>query len=336
MNPRSLSFVGMLLAVSLPLAAQYASPQPQYSTQPQYAPQPQYPGQPQYPAQPQYAPQAQYPAATSYAPQAVDPSQLSQLLSPIALYPDPLLAAMLPASTHPDQIAAAANLVSANTDPGVLDQQPWDDSVKAMAHYPAVVTWMAQNAEWTSQLGNAVASDESTVMSTIQQLRANAQASGLLVSTPQQQVITQNNYIAIQPAQPGVVYVPYYDPEYVETRVRPATRVSLQFGIGYNVGSWSPYSLDWRDRSVWIDRHPERSGWQRIFARDTRQTWHPAPVTRVTNSYRTYNNNVQVRVVRPTSFADHATRWSQPTRTPGLQPTGRTHDRGNDRDRHEH
>src|SRR5450759_4535180 len=64
------------------------------------------------------------------------PQELEQLFAPIALYPDALVALILPASTVPADVVLAARFVNANGDPSDLDRQGWEESVKALAHYP--------------------------------------------------------------------------------------------------------------------------------------------------------------------------------------------------------
>ena len=123
-------------------------------------------------------------------------AQLDQLLGPIALYPDPLVALILPASTVPSDLAQAANYLSANGDPAGIDAQPWDLSVKGLAHYPQAVDWMNSNLDWTEALGAAFAQQPADVMKSIQQLRTQAWASGALVSTPQQTVVFEGDEIA--------------------------------------------------------------------------------------------------------------------------------------------
>src|SRR5579864_3219662 len=81
--------------------------------------------------------------------------QLDNLLAPIALYPDPLLAQVLVAATFPDQIDDAARFVRADLDPDAIDYQSWDVSVKAVAHYPAVIQMMSDKLDWTVALGQA-------------------------------------------------------------------------------------------------------------------------------------------------------------------------------------
>src|ERR1017187_1363512 len=82
------------------------------------------------------------------------PDQLDNLLSPIALYPDPLLAQVLVAATFPDQVEEAARYVRSSGQNGI-DDQTWDVSVKAVAHYPTVIGMMADKVDWTTSLGQA-------------------------------------------------------------------------------------------------------------------------------------------------------------------------------------
>jgi hypothetical protein len=201
---------------------------------------------------------------TEYAPE-----QLDQLLAPIALYPDPLIALILPASTNFPDIARAAQYLAANGDPAAVDSQPWDPSVKGLAHYPEVVKWMNDNADWTHSLGAAFAMQPADVMKSVQQLRAKAQAVGTLVNTPQQQVDTEGDDIRIVPAQPSTIYVPEYDPDIVyESNDGPGPFVT--FGVGFPVGAWLGYECNWDDFGIWLA--PWRPGW--AYRRD----WlHPGP-----------------------------------------------------------
>ena len=134
------------------------------------------------------------PAQTAVPPpmpeyQPLSDQQLDQLLGPIALYPDPLIAQILPASTLPTQIVLADRYVTGGGDPNQIDQQPWDASVQALAHYPNVLKWMDDNLNWTTDLGQAFLNQQQDVMDSIQRLRASAQNLGNLQSTPQQQVM---------------------------------------------------------------------------------------------------------------------------------------------------
>ncbi|MEJ2646734.1 MAG: DUF3300 domain-containing protein, partial [Gammaproteobacteria bacterium] len=124
------------------------------------------------PPSPIYAspPPAQY--ESSYQPYTAE--QLDNLLAPIALYPDPLLAQVLVAATFVDQIDEAARWVRSYGQNGV-DDQPWDVSVRAVAHYPSVLNMMDDNLDWTTAVGQTYVSQSTDVMASIQRLRAMAQ-----------------------------------------------------------------------------------------------------------------------------------------------------------------
>lgn len=171
-------------------------------------------------------------------------AQLDQLVGPIALYADPLLAQVLLASTFPDQVREAAGYVRAKGQAGI-DDQPWDVSVKAVAHYPTVINTLDNKPDWMLQLGQAYVSQSSDVMAAVQRLRQRASDNGNLATNAQQEVVVQQGNIAVWPAQPSVIYVPVYDPAVVYvTRVRVG-RPWVRFGIGFPIGAWFIYDWDW-------------------------------------------------------------------------------------------
>ena len=211
------------------------------------------------------------PASVGFAAAPLGPEQLDQLLGPIALYPDALIALILPAATAPaDIVLAARYLRQQGSDLSQVENRAWDDSVKSLVHYPEVVKWMDENLLWTKQLGEAFAEQPAGVMKSLQRLRARAQASGALTSTPQQRVLVEQQAIRIVPSQPEVIYVPYYDPTIVYVD-RPAYysygRPALTFGNGCRVGSWLAYDFDWDRSNIWMgDRHRHWDGghdWRR-------------------------------------------------------------------------
>jgi len=187
--------------------------------------------------------------------------QLDSLVAPIALYPDPLLAQTLAASTYPLEIMQLQQWLTKN--PGLngkaladsVASQPWDPSVQAMAAFPDVVKMLAENSQWTTDLGNAFLAQESDVMGAVQRMRQKAESTGSLQSTPQQLVETQtvNNreIITIEPAHPETVYVPSYNPTVVYGEpyyAYPYPAISypswswgsaaLGFGLGVAAGAW--------------------------------------------------------------------------------------------------
>src|SRR4051794_21649515 len=94
-------------------------------------------------------------ASPQYAASAYSADDLDQMLAPIALYPDPLLAQLLPAASFADQISQAQFMLGGRVDEGLIEAQPWDISVKALAHYPSVLQMMSQNPEWVAAVGQA-------------------------------------------------------------------------------------------------------------------------------------------------------------------------------------
>ena len=128
-------------------------------------------------------------APAQRAPKQLAPEELNRLLAPIALYPDALIALILPASTVPSDLVLVARYIASNGDPAQAANQPWDDSVKSLAHYPDVLKWMDQNLEWTTAVGEAFLDQPADVMNSIQGLRAEAKAAGNLTDTPHQRVI---------------------------------------------------------------------------------------------------------------------------------------------------
>jgi hypothetical protein len=196
-------------------------------------------------------------SAATYDPWTAE--ELENLLAPIALYPDPILAQVFIAATYPDQIAAAAAYVRANGTVG-LDQQPWEISVKAVAHYPPVLNLMAEGEDWAVALGQAYAEQPRDVMNGVQSLRRMANAHGNLVSNEQQRVVVEREVIRIEPAQPRVIYVPTYDPAVVYFRpvyVARAHPAYWSWGIGYPMGVWLTYDFDWWGHNIYYH------GWHR-------------------------------------------------------------------------
>ena len=168
-------------------------------------------------AQPSPQPLETVPAASATL---LNPAQLDQLTAPIALYPDPLLGQILAAATYPLEIVEAARWLRDPTNAALkgselaaaLEPLSWDQSVKSLIPFPDALRNLDNNLEWTEQLGDAFLAQQADVMDSIQRLRQQAAAAGSLRSTPQQVVTNQDNEISIEPANPEVVYVPYYVP----------------------------------------------------------------------------------------------------------------------------
>src|SRR6266436_3738288 len=190
----------------------------------------------------------------------IPPDQLDSLVAPIALYPDPLLAQTLAASTYPLELIQLQQWLAKN--PGLKDKaladtvakQTWDPSIQAMAALPDVVKRLADDIQWTTDLGNAFLAQQSDVMDAVQRMRKKAQDTGNLKSGEQQKVETKvienKSVIVVEQANPQVVYVPSYDPVVVYgPPVYPyppiyyppagyyAAGVAISFGVGLALGA---------------------------------------------------------------------------------------------------
>lgn len=172
-------------------------------------------------------------------------AQIDQWVAPVALYPDNLLSQILMASTYPENVEQAEQWSRGNPsmqgDAAVraVAGQAWDPSVKSLVAFPTLLALMSENNQWVRDLGHAFLAQPQDVTSEVQKLRAMAQQTGALTSTPQQTVTTiphtddtqpaqttaktngttiikstppATSVIKIESADPQVVYVPTYNP----------------------------------------------------------------------------------------------------------------------------
>lgn len=220
-------------------------------------------------------------AQTNPPEQAYTQAELDQMLAPIALYPDSLLSQILMAATYPLEVVQAARWSRANSAlkgqqaVRAVDDRDWDPSVKSLVAFPQILTMMDTKLEWTERLGDAFLAQQSQVMDTVQNLRQKAYAAGNLRTTEQQRVERQGDIIVVEPADPAVVYVPYYSPVVVYGTwwwpayppvywapwpgyyVSPGF-VGVTWGVGIGVGVNFFFGIwDWPHRYIRIvDAHP--------------------------------------------------------------------------------
>ncbi len=232
------------------------------------------------------------------SPPPFSPEQLDQMLAPIALYPDALQSQVLMAATYPLEVVEAARWSRAH--PGLkgnaavdaVQGQDWDVSVKSLIAFPQVLAMMDEHLDWTQNLGNAVLAQQQDVADSIQRLRAQAAAAGNLNNTGPLKIeylgAAPDQTIIIEPVDPNVIYVPYYDPVWVYGRWRypayppyywrplpvygygPVLAVGFMFGVGIAAsfalfGGWHWARHDCYinivhvDRVVRIDPHFDRA-----------------------------------------------------------------------------
>jgi hypothetical protein len=208
------------------------------------------------------------------APPKYSAADLEKLAAPIALHPDPLIAIILPASVYPLDIVQAARFVKDTNNLPKVDDQPWDENVKAVAKFPELIEKMNDDLSWTMDLGQAFLDQPKELMDTIQMLRGKANSAGVLKTTPQQVIVVTNTIIEktveqqivyvtntvvqIQPANPQVIYVPTYPPSiyyYYPPPVYAGPPPALTFALGVTVGLIIANNCDWHHGGIYVGHH---------------------------------------------------------------------------------
>src|SRR5437899_7748512 len=221
-------------------------------------------------------------AAGDESAAVVPPDQLDSLVAPVALYPNPMLTQTLVASTYPLEIIQLQQWLGKNKnlkDQALADavaKQPWDASIQAMAALPDVVKRLADDIQWTTDLGNAFLAQQSDVMDAVQRMRKKAKDKGNLKSNEQQKVETKvvenKTVVVVEQADPQVVYVPSYSPvvvygapvyAYPSIYYPPpgyyAAGMAISFGVGVAMGAmWSGgwgWGAGWGGNNVQINNY---------------------------------------------------------------------------------
>ena len=278
------------------------------------------------------------------------PEELDQLVAPIALYPDPLLAQVLMASTYPLDVVQAARFAKDNASlkgdqrDQALQKQRWDDSVKSLVSFPDVLTMMDAKLDWTQKLGDAFLAQQADVMNSVQRLRAKAQATGNLKSSPQQTVTAEPaaatpaapagqapatvvvqqapaTVIKIEPANPQVVYVPTYNPTvvygawpypaYPPAYYYPPGYVAgtaiFSFAVGVAVGSALWGNCNWHGHDVNVNVNQYNNFTKNVNTANvaSQRTQIQSQRTSVQNNASTWQHNPENR--RGAQYRDPAT-----------------------------
>ena len=206
------------------------------------------------------------------APPQFSAAELEKLAAPIALHPDPLIAIILPASVYPLEIVQAARFVKDTNNIPKVGEQPWDENVKALAEFPAVMQMMNDDLTWTMDLGQAFLDQPKELMDTIQILRGKANSAGVLKTTPQQVIVVTNTVIEktveqqvvyvtntivqIQPSNPQVIYVPSYPPTiYYPPPIYVGPPPVVTFAAGIAVGLIIANNCDWHGGGIYVGHH---------------------------------------------------------------------------------
>jgi hypothetical protein len=214
---------------------------------------------------------AQHAPAQEPETKPLTPAELEELVGPVALYPDDLLAIVLPAATYPLQIVQAARFLDDRANDETLQPDPeWDDSIVALLNYPEIVRMMNEDLDWTWDLGAAVLADQTAVLDAVQTFRDRAYAAGNLRTDDRQVVTKEEEVIEIAPADPEVVYIPYYEPErvvvyhstpayYYYPYAYPLYYYPYPVGYGFTFGFFwgvtSAYSIGWHSHWLHVHHH---------------------------------------------------------------------------------
>ncbi|MEM8551823.1 MAG: DUF3300 domain-containing protein, partial [Pseudomonadota bacterium] len=215
-------------------------------------------------------------------------AELDELVAPIALYPDNLVAQVLVAATVPVDVIKAERWVEENAELPAEERaeaangEDWDESVAMLAAaFPTVINMMAEDIDWTEDLGEAMLAQSDDVLDAVQRQRARAQAVGNLETNEAQTVEVVDNSIVIEPTGPETVYVPAYNPQTVYTTPAPAQPVyvstaddgwdtgaavatgAIAFGTGLALGS--VFNNDYRD--YWYGPPPVYWDQRRFYPR---------------------------------------------------------------------
>jgi len=249
-------------------------------------------------------------------------AELDQMLAPVALYPDALLSQILMASTYPLEIVQAERWSQANPKlkgeaaVQAAQNEDWDPSVRSLVAFPQVLQTMDQKLNWTERMGDAFLAQQAQVMDTVQELRQKAQQAGNLRSNAEDQVQQNNGAIEIDPVNPELVYVPYYDPsvvygpwwwaQYPPMFWSPWAGYGwdgdFAWGLGFGVGADFFFGgWDWRHHGVFVNDHNHWFHGQSNGGGSGQHTWQHDPGHRHGVPYRSASLNQQFGRVTPSA-----------------------------------
>jgi len=236
-------------------------------------------------------------------------AELAQTLAPIALYPDTLLTHILIAATYPIEVIQAERWLKKQ--PTSTDEQRdnkaqnkgWDASIQALLSFPQVMAKLSEDLTWMQKIGDAFLQNEARVLASIQTLRQQAEQAGSLAAMDNVEIIKEQKIIIIEPAQPEIIYVPYYDTRLVygqwywanyppvywhSPHHYPAHYGHFYWGHGVHISSHFYFSaFHWHNRYV-IVNHSARHGYHprnKVVISHQAKRWNHQPKHRRGVSY---------------------------------------------------
>jgi hypothetical protein len=141
--------------------------------------------------------------------------------------------------------------------------------VLALLPFPSVLSMMAQDMNWTQQLGNAVLAQRADVMDAVQRMREQSYRYGYLRSNQYDNVVNSDGEVEILPVNPAYLYVPTYDPFIVFGAPRPGFFIggaihfgpAIVIGAGFAPWGWAHPYFDWHTHGIFFDATPWNRGW---------------------------------------------------------------------------
>lgn len=251
--------------------------------------------------------------------QEVTEAELAQILAPVALYPDSLLTHVLIASTYPLEVIEAHRWRELQDDDDldlsdISEKSQWEPSVVALLSFPTVLERMHDELTWTQQLGEAFLADEERVLANIQTLRKQADDAGSFEQMDNVSIVREEKVIIIEPEEPEIIYVPYYDTRIVYGNWRwhhyPPVHWHNSWHYSYHYGPFSWHAgvrlrthfwftaFHWHKRHVIINRphvHHYRPR-HKIVTSHHAKRWRHDPIHRRGATYR--NQHVAKKYAR--------------------------------------
>ena len=261
-------------------------------------------------------------------------AELAQTLAPIALYPDTLLTHILIASTYPIEVIEAERWLNKHSTLTIEQvhnnsaTKDWDASIKALLAFPQVMAKLSEDLTWMQKLGDAFLQDEARVLASIQTLRQQAEQAGSLANMDNVRVIKEQQVIIIEPAQPEIIYVPYYDTRVVYGRWHwshyppvywhnphyyTAHHGHFYWGTGIHISSHFFFSaFHWHNRHVVVN-HYNRHGYHprnKIVISHHAKRWSHQPQHRRGVAYSSGRLKQKYYGTRPSSHHNKVVRSS--------------------------
>lgn len=202
------------------------------------------------------------------APAPLSDDEMEVLVARIALYPDELVALISSAALFPLQIVEAGRFLDSYAkDKTLKPKDSWDGSIISLLNYPEIVRMMSTDLDWTQSLGDVIAYQQQDMLNSIQQLRDEAVAKGIIKTDDKIKVVEENDNVVIQPVNPQTIYVPQYAPEMLyEPNYAPAPisyypepypsyyYPGAAFFAGAVTGVVWASIIDWNDGGIWGGR----------------------------------------------------------------------------------